>query len=735
MPLRLLLDTAVHRAIRTPLMIKEDGRTWQIFNNTFLDPITYSVFLLPQVLNPSWFTTTTGAFARLARADYQKADTSALPAADWVENNLRLAGDIYLESRGVNYAVFTASQPVNQCMFLSLFVPHGAGSQDTSLECGWGEPGAGSTISLRIRASGRCEIWKGATLVGDIQISGAPTEVARNVSGRTGQITVASAATPGPGDVKGRFLDLYLMPCRRDTLLIFSSAGGGSNHIFADLDPSVVNTITPAGRFWWHVAAGKASVQCVPMNFATSGYVLGRVIALREAPHGGETFTPIVAADLPGAIGSATITGSVVLSDGTSAFVADGLEYHARLRVDMASDGTKTPGVYAGDAVIGSYIVETDDSEVADLSDFVSSFGFFVSEDPAGTRGEIELRGPRALAAFCAGIGEQSNRPFELYISDDGAVWKPFIFGFVGKPKSIEAAEFRDGSGNVLNDKAFRVVLPWRDRWQMLEELEYEDDVISPDAFVFTDIVTAYPQDAGIQPSEIEVEPDTFAFPYTVGVSRGEWSEKIEKGISIARLLDLWHRDYATSWYMVMRLGHLFVLRSEATLPSAAQTVASLDPLPGEATIRRFEQETIPPEVTRVAVFGYNPSLRVSLRTRLINPLLEDPTTLPSLRPDGWLGTVRPLYVEDPRFTTQDAVNRAATVMLERLSVVRKMAEWNSTLLRGSDGVPLWRGNVVGVVGKGRYRIESFSGTLKNEAVGFLWRDISYVGKRIGNYP
>ena len=83
--------------------------------------------------------------------------------------------------------------------------------------------------------------------------------------------------------------------------------------------------------------------------------------------------------------------------------------------------------------------------------------------------------------------------------------------------------------------------------------------------------------------------------------------------------------------------------------------------------------------------------------------------------------------------TTQAAADWAVSVLAQRLTVVRYIAEWRSQFLLMPDGVPLWRGDVVAIHPYGRYRIQSLSREFGNESPnGNLFRDFVYCGEFIG---
>ena len=739
------------RLTRTPLLVHADGRTWDLSlsSNVFVDPITRTGFRLPQVLSATWETSAAGLYARLARSDYQTQAGVALTSAEWAENNYRFSGDIRLESRGVNYAVFTnATQPINRAMFLSFFVEAGANQGDVALECGWGEPGVSTTVSLRVFGSGRCQVYKGTQYLADYSISGASVEVLR-ASGQaqgTGQgVGSATGGAPGAGDVLGRVVNLYMVPCRRRELLVFSSSGGGFSHVFEDLDPDIVNAITVAGRFWWRVAQGKASVQCAPFKYPNPGYLIGPLTLLREPPGAGEVPGFLIADDAQGSGGTAAATPSLTSgSNVAAAFVADGVNYETHLRVDLTGDDDTTRFVYALDASFGVDTAELAAGSEEDITDYVQRVSFFVPEDAGGVRGDIVLRGPQDMDdAGIDRIDSQSSRPFKIEVQTPPSIgdYKPFIVGYTGEPARDE------GPVVGASDRARVVTLEWEDLYRQLMDARYEDEGTSLDGLGWKDAIEQQLFNAGIPSVEWDVEDIAFTLPYTTAFSKGEISEPVEAGVTAGEVLKRLIRDYAATYYAgfspvdtgTVASGVRFRLQSPTALGDTPAALLYLDGLPGGAPLnaydarRTFRERVLPPEATRVAVVGFDPRKGIYLIDRDSAASLENPALPPTLRPDGWVGTVRPVEAQDPRWTTPDVVTRVLEQLMERLAVSERVAEWESDLLAGLDGVPLWRGDVVTVAGKGRYRIESFSGSFENEAEGFTMRRINYIGRRIGD--
>jgi hypothetical protein len=90
----------------------------------------------------------------------------------------------------------------------------------------------------------------------------------------------------------------------------------------------------------------------------------------------------------------------------------------------------------------------------------------------------------------------------------------------------------------------------------------------------------------------------------------------------------------------------------------------------------------------------------------------------------------------DESLSSQTLVNDATDLLANRLFPERNICEWESGFLLDYQGVPLWRGDVVQLHGKGSYYITSFGVDfvkMPNPDLGddFEWQDAKYTGELI----
>lgn len=122
-----------------------------------------------------------------------------------------------------------------------------------------------------------------------------------------------------------QFNDVYIIPCRGNTLLVLTSFGLNFAHTFTDLnvpDPpanfgnyvdineSSTPIITPSGTFSIQISQGKTSFQLAKLYFLSNWSIKSQNIKTESAPPAYPTF---LTGDIAGTLGSPTITGTATL--------------------------------------------------------------------------------------------------------------------------------------------------------------------------------------------------------------------------------------------------------------------------------------------------------------------------------------------------------------------------------------------------------------------------------------
>lgn len=710
--LSLVIDTAQKRLAtdRLGTLITGDDYSLRHLSNTYVDPVTLSSMLLPAPRSAAWSTNGTGNNARYRLSDY------VLTASKWVEDPILFASDWWIKGKDASgnpgEAVKTvASQPRNGGMYLAWYAANASQQDWIQMECGYGaDPSNPSThpISLRIWSSGKVEVYRYGVYQNDVNISGNQT----------------------PQQTANTFTDLLIIPFRRREVLLLSNRGGGGTCLFPDIDGSTTDPeIVPSVPFWWYVPSGLAKVQCAPLKYASSGYICGIESYFRLPPATGSTAESLVACDANGG----TVTAQLVdpSNVGTS-FTPDGIKTVARVRLNLSGDSSHSPTAYAAHMAFPGTVKSTPDAATA-LDDWTVKLSLSVTDSPSDNRIASELKAPQEIIdAGVANLLTISNRPVEFRLTD-GAAYK---LAFAGRSEPIRYIL-------APNDGARRVHLEARDHWKAFEHCLFSDPV----PLDGQNIITAFRylcHVAGFEDSDLDFEELDFDLPSSDAPSKGDWSVEIKVGDTVADWLQRLHDDYMATWFMgwvPTATGFKFRLKSPEGLGSvpaltlyatAGDAIAS-----GVARVniprhiyRAYNDEVLEPEANDIWVTGLDLRTRRPIQAHKANLASQDPTTPVHLRAQ-WLGEIRKYGLFDPTICSQDALERAATILYDRLTPYRFIAEFVSDFLIKEDGTPLWRGDVVTLDGLGDYRIKGFSAEYVKEpkTSDSYWRPTRYTAE------
>lgn len=678
-------------------------------DNVWVEPVTGCLMRCPAPLLPDWNERGDGLFARLSKSDY----TLGTPAK-WLEHNLKgFAGDVYLDAQDVNEPVVTtASWGKNRGFFLSLYTYDPGNNGLRVLDFGWGDaPSVGaSSVALRLWGNGKIEVWREGLLIAENSI--LPD---RRRSGSIGRRTV----------------DLIVMPFKRRELLVTSNLGGSFSVAFEEIgDDEADPTITGAGKFWWSVPAPvKATVQCAPLRFATSGHATSRTVLFRKPPTGSPELRVW-------GYGLSGVSTQLRLPDDSGAFVADGRRDAARLRVSLTGPESSTQFVDAAACDFAPEVTLTDDSAQQSIERLCSHLTLSVPEGPEGVEAEIELTRPQEIVdGGAANLRSLANRPVRLRLGEidvlDG--W-------------ADAPEWRES----VSDATRRLRLTVRDGWKTLEQAGLGDP-LPMDGLPLWEALERLLRAGGVPQEAIDLDDPGLTLPIGAGISQGEFGTQADAGDSVGEWIRRLMGTYLPDWTYGFRPtadGIRFVARwpRESDEPAAvlfptlarAKTylIDELDYAEERAeaeayrfVYRSFREETLEPEANEVWVTGFDWNARRPIQAHLADVTSQDATIPPPDRPPNWLGEIRSFSLSDPGLATDALVERAARAQFARLSQPRLIGEWQADLTLDAEEVPVWRGDVVELAGIGRFRVQSLAMRVAaGEGPLPRWRPTTYTG-------
>lgn len=747
---RPMLDGPQRRIRTDRLGTTVNGEDFDVLRsqNVFIEPVGQSVMLLPAPLSAAWNTNGTGDNARLQKSSY------ILTSDKWREESVDFVGDYYLlgadpSGNPGEAVVTTASQPVNGSMYLRWFAANSSAQDWVQLECGYGALGGGPesyAISLRVYASGKVEVWRYGVQVGQVNISGSNT----------------------PQQNANTFTDMLIIPgYRRRELLILSNRGHGGSILLDDVDPLELEpVVVPSAPFWWEVPEGLAKVQCAPVKFASSGYICGIPSYFREpVASDASAGYDFVSADLNGG----TVDGYMVEANNVATtFVPDDVKRTARVRVNLTGTGTRSPQLYGAHLEFLGVYVDTPNA-MTDISHRTTRMSMSITDSPADSRVDLTLMSPNELRAQgITNLTTVSNRPFELHLylsglepnGDPGPVLEGITPVFSGRTDPARVT-------HANSDRGTRVEVEVRDGWKALENYRFSERV-PLDGMTLKQAFLFLLDCAGFSEEYTLIDDIDFELPRS---STQEWAVLIEVGDTAADWLLRLHENYCATWFMGFRptatvwsadLGawteptFKFVLRDdnprtdadaelwcnvedwmvnagdppehpgeeatpeeleeyEAALEEYENLVARMRREVPARVYRSLRTERLEPEANDIWVTGLDMVTRRPIQAHRADHDSQDPTAPAHLRPTNWLGEVRKYGLYDPSITTQAALERATSILYDRLTPTRVIGEFTSDFLVRENGIPIWRGDVVKLHGTG--------GDDETEHDGFsLWR-------------
>lgn len=687
--LRVSVDHAQRRVSRPGIPFAAKGFDFLEgdLSDAWISPVTGRIQPIPNIEEAGFQTSNAGPFKKFLKADYTFVDDNPSPPANvWSDANP------VDEMRGVHYtgdnlegagAVTVSSWTENQG-FAVFAYSHSSGLEQKGplIEFGWGTlTDYAIGTSCRIFHDGRAEIWKDGAMMARGSFSGGGYE---------------------PGSVRGgsyqRASNEYLM-IRAEIvsgryLLLTSSLGGVFQFACPWADPSLADPepVTPAGKWWWYVPQGSASVIAAPVYYKLGAYAVSPLYRLSEAPG---TAAGVHQRTIPGdGLSSLTLKAA----DGSAAY--DPGSRDIRFRLDLS------PGAWV-DGLAGIFpplTVEMPDTDALDVTDLVIDWDFDLPDGPEGISMEVEFLG----AAPVADIKEREGRPYLVELlpfGDDTMPPVTLLDGIAGPP------QWRDGLTELHERLRFSV----RNRLSLLQE------AIVRTVMVFDGLPLCQPVGSGVSavylaakeagyPDSRIVLPDLgYTIPETPPQRAGEWNMAADVGDSwsdvLTRLMDL-----ASHCIWGERPGlsglEFYVIEPDDSDPPAVTLYRSPEQAeddgftPPENELMSFpwhyddhSADKLPREANLVRITGYDPAADKGIQTYISDDNSRDPLGDPSA--DGHLGFTREFAYTDPGITTQDAANRVAENVWRAVGRKKLLESWRSFFLTAPSGVPVWRGDVV----------------------------------------
>lgn len=660
-------------------------------DDTWIDPITGTLMLMPLPLLSAWQSTSSGDFARLGLSDL-----TVITGANWLEHNANGLASKYIHGKSatVQEAIrTTASQSAGQPMYLSAKVSSSDSEDRVLFDVGWGYTGratptdtiANRAVYLKVYTSGAVDVYFNGTLSSSGSL--APT-------GQTSGSTI-----------NDQWLKLLLIPMGTG-ILIYSTNGGGFFWERPDLEPGEEDpVITPAADFWWY-SYGAATVEVAPIRFRTSGWRLSLGCEFASAPEPGDA--QLHRAYRDGPTGAAAVF--VEYEDASTEFVPDGIKKQCHVKYTLTGDGDSTPFIYAVHSIYDLENGETDGSEEKDISPYIHRAGFDVSET-GEISADIEIVRPQDLDDELGEVPHletQSMRPVLLRVGE-----VDFMDMVVMERPKVSRGLYRN---------ADKIQMRLGGLYELLRRKQFRDFYPLDQATVSGALLRLC-QQSGIPEERTDIESFTdlnigeFTRP-----SKGEFHALIKPNDTAAQWWEFIFREYLQDCHWCERPtadgSTKLTVYSVDNRPLLATPYeifdtmeAATDHLEGigiegdeaflQAPTRVFrtvDSYGLPAEAGEVWVSGMNRKDRKPIEVSSTIDEIVDPRIKPSERTADWTGDRLKYHFDSKALATQSQCEDALSRLVRRLTYGRELIEIEIDMMIDPEtGVPLWTGDVVKV--------------------------------------
>ncbi len=667
-------------------------------DDTWLDPITNTLMLMPLPLLNAWGTTGSGAFSRLALVDL-----NIITTANWVLSNVNGSSSAYVHgfNSTVSEAISTTTiHAVNRAIYFSAKVEAPDSEERAFLSVGWDKANRNTATAVQSArpvyfnffTTGKVEVWFNNELVQTDSISSP------------GQKTSAG--------LWGDWTKVLLIPIKTG-ILVYCANGGGFFWERPDIEPDDVDpVITPNADMWWQ-SYGGATVEFAPLKFRTSGYRCSVPAHWTVPPQVGAVAAHLFFGDyLTG------VTGSFVDSNNTGPFVPDGVTKECRVKVALSGDGNSTPFVFAGHSAYSNELTTTDGSEEKDVTPYVTAASFDVPECKGETSFEFTLSHLRELDEEIGPVPHLETMTMRPVIARIGTT--AFFDGMIAERPRIRR-------GSTLNVDQMQVKC--EGLYRLMKRFRFKDPV-PLDGATCKEALEYIAIRSGIPVDRLDIEEFGISVGQFTRCSKGEFHLVVQVGDDAASVWDRIFDEYLPDCHWTEKptpSGTKIVAFSPDNMPALTTpyrifdthdaaiahlgglgyTGEELERLSYSRVFRTLDEEGFEPEANAVYVQGKD--------RRLMRPIVWyqqwpegtafpqsglppaiDPEVPPSLRTAQWSGDENIYGLINDAFATDAQCQDACGRLYKRLAYGRDLREIEIDLMIDPDTLlPLWTGNEI----------------------------------------
>ena len=645
-------------------------------------PLTGHLQLRPLQLSHAWATTTTGAYARLRKSDWN------LTSNDWAEIEYRTPGDYFLLSRGTNeeiesVRVYLKGQP----FFIELRAFATSGDRLEMARIRFGQ------YTLALYSTGETKLTGG-----DLPSYG-----------RIGFIV------PRPRDISGEFVQLLIQPLGEDRILIYSPSHEwgwiyyGPWHVAAPLRVRFPNSQGMVSAMHCIYPSGNVEFVTPPRY-------------LPVAPSASQT--PSIGLDQWDVPEGCGVIVSVIEADSDSGISWDGSKRAYRVKYVMLSgtepgqnpDGRPnwTPTVY-GVRVTMPGVSAGRVGSAYEITDDVVELRLTFGQGRDGVQGRIALR----RGEQHGGTALLHNRLVRIKLGTE-----PVFLGFANEP----ARTFGPNPDARMALWSLESVLALRARTtQMPAHGPFDGEALE-------DVVRYLLELLGTT-DEQEIElPDLVGLTMPDGGKGRSAICKVEAGQTVGHWLDFIENVFGytfgercRSGRWVFRMFHPFDPTDDPVKTFYLSDQERIQANKPRHTLAwSYEERAIRPEANELCVDYCTPEGEHRLM-QVVDTDAQDPEKPVAQRPAGWTGERTWALLRESRIRRDEHIRRILQSLISRPGVMDpvRMAQWTAEY-----DPDIWPGDTVRIQGRGEYVVTGISVNVVRDTDAFYHRPATYAGER-----
>jgi hypothetical protein len=729
-----VFNHAQKRVQTHPIPANIAGLQWRgpVWSETWIEPITETLILMPMSQSEDWYTTNSGIYAKPAFAAYE-FNTSG----KWSESEQYPgAGTFVSGADSAGEWARTVTAPGKNRGVQLAFVAYSSGDNAIIAEWGWHDTDTtvgGSTLGFRLYKSGAVEVWDDGVILAEGSIGSIP---------------------------QNNVVDLMILPMRKREILVHRQ-GGEAGFVYVRDSISETDSspaITPNEKFWFKMNAASTAcmVQIAPLKFAGSGYATSEIITFARVPATGATlrawanpvFTSVTSANLygHGAYAGTTDVDDCYFTetDGSTAFVPDDVTDQVRMRIELSGDGNYTPFVYRSYMAFAGTTGMTNATEEAAPDNMLMSATLEVPDDAFGVKFTLEYKyveneGDTAtLLDAVPKLDIVSNQPVKVMFGD------------------LVVIDGRTGRAHVEVDghlECQRVRFDCRDETASMDSFIFRDDFVLDGYRLSRDTASGWSAAqellniSGFDTAEMDLSDEAFLIAEIPGQKSSDIGFGAKVGESARRVFERLREEFAGDWFIGMKptsTGPEFWFKNPAdldpveviTLYPSVDLAISLGGYDPEVAIyyvyEDLQTDIEEVDANEVWASGFDPRQRKRVESWDADLASQDCTIAPSSRADNWIGEPRPFGISDPMLGTNEACTKAVEMLAGTVMSRRQVGGFRTPTMLFYDGdglgtmIPVWRGDKVMLYGHGLVSINAFSASIGKSAEGVQVSEGSY---------